>query len=101
MRKLILIFFTAVFISCSNDDDGFESKGVITGQDFTLCACCGGWFIEIEGEDYIIFELPENTSLKPEDIIPPFSVNLNWSRPGESCRDDLITVQDIEARRSP
>ncbi|MFP2995284.1 hypothetical protein ABN763_05215 [Spongiivirga sp. MCCC 1A20706] len=101
-RQFLYLFAFLSFISCSNDDDRttFESEGLITGADLTLCICfCGGYFIEIEDQTYRfeVDQLPANDlDLSIENL--PLKVDLNWSliEPNDDCgASDRILISSI------
>ncbi len=92
---MFLILFTFLnSCSNSNEDNLFESNGIITGLDLRLCVCgCGGYFIEIDSTTYRFNEefLPENNlDLSVENL--PLKVKLNWEL--EDC--GLITISSIQ-----
>lgn len=109
MKKQILflaIFLTAgifMFPGCCDapDDDAPDfcsEEGVITGIDFRLCPCCGGWFIEIGNDTLRATVLPEGfgESLDPSEF--PLPVFLEWSVPVTLCTGDEIIVDCIRRR---
>ena len=97
----LLIFFGLVFFtSCSNDDDSqvqFESTATILGLDMTLCACCGGWIIDINGQELNkrFSELPQSSNIDLQNSTFPLSVQLNWDESNEYCGNG-ITIESIE-----
>ena len=101
---LLLFIGLSFFTGCSNDDDNseieFESTAEIKGLDLTLCACCGGWIIEIDGDgtDRRFIELPEDSDIDLDSIADDglsISVKLNWSESDEYCGNG-ITIESIE-----
>lgn len=100
---LLLITGFAFLTSCNNDDDNdseikFESTATITGLDLTLCACCGGWIIDIDGEDpdKRFTELPKDSNINLDVDALPISVELNWSESDEYCGKG-ITIESIKS----
>lgn len=100
--KILTLLFILGFIilSCDNDDDSqmqFESTAIISGLDMTLCACCGGWIININGEDSgkRFSELPQNSSINLQNSTFPITVQLNWTESEEYCGNG-ITIESIE-----
>ena len=94
---VLFLFLILLQISC-NDDDPFKNadNGAITGQDMRLCACCGGWFIEIEGETWRIPVPPNNTDLElngRDDY--PIPVQIVWEPVENPCLGDEIRVRKI------
>ncbi len=94
MKIKFLTFLVAVgclIVSCDNNDDNdpiaFEATGTITGFDLTLCACCGGWIIDIDGgaSDRRFSEVPENATIDLEKETLPIKVQFNWSESDEYC----------------
>jgi hypothetical protein len=74
---------------------------VITDYDLTLCACCGGFFIKIQGVEKTMrfYTLPEGSNLellKPGTL--PLNVRVKWRDQSPRCREDLIEILQIEKR---
>ena len=70
MKKLILLltFFVIIFPACTQDkstdaEDKFQSDGIITGEDYRECMCCGGWFIVIADSTYRFDQLPDGSNI--------------------------------------
>ena len=89
-----------VCMSCKNDDsqeDLFESTATILGFDMTLCGCCGGWIIDINGEEagQRFSDLPQNSTIDLQNATFPLTVQLNWSDSNEYCGNG-ITIESIE-----
>ncbi|WP_298238419.1 hypothetical protein [uncultured Algibacter sp.] len=98
--SLLVLLGLLMFTSCINDDElegQFESSATISGFDMTLCACCGGWIIDIDGQepDKRFSELPENSNIDLQNSTFPLSVKLNWSESNEYCNNG-ITIESIE-----
>ena len=98
MKKLILIFcISFLCFSCSNDDDStkiYKSEGAIVGFDLTLCACCGGYIIEIDAVSYrLLDDFPPNSNLDLENL--PLKIKLDWELISEGC-GNFITISAIE-----
>lgn len=96
MKNFIFIILSSwMLISCLNDsDNNFKSEGRITGIDLRLCACCGGYFIEIEDVVYNFpDEFPNKESLDLENL--PLKVKLDWELKPGGC-DNFITISAIE-----
>ena len=94
-----LLFFQA----CTHepDDTGTppcSAEGLIIGLDYRLCACCGGWFIEIAGDTLRAQELPPTftDSLDHEEF--PLAVYLDWAADETPCLGDEIDVFCIERK---
>ena len=52
---LFLLIGLSLFTNCNSDailEVEFESTAVISGYDMALCACCGGWIINIDGQEF-------------------------------------------------
>ena len=96
MRRLLclLSFLTLALLSC-DDEVNFNDVGVITGQDFRLCACCGGWFIEIGDEIFRFNRLPNNSDIELSEDNFPLVVFLNWRNDPEACIGDEILIEKI------
>ncbi len=99
--SLLVFFGFIILLGCDNDDDSqaskFESTATISGFDMTLCACCGGWVININGQesDRRFSELPQNSNIDLQNSTFPLSVRLNWSESNEYCGNGII-IESIE-----
>ena len=63
----------------------YENTATITGADMAMCACCGGYFIEIEGTQYRFdkSELPSGFTFDDKQL--PMDVELNWKLETSQC----------------
>lgn len=99
MRKLLLSLSIGTILGLTACDKSttYESEGTITGFDLAMCACCGGYFIEIDGEQYRFYEenLPNNHQLDLNAL--PVDVQLNWDEPTNECTR-IIEITEIEER---
>jgi hypothetical protein len=93
---LVIAILVTGSISCATSDETFQSKGVITGQDFTMCACCGGWFITIDGENYRFDTLPADSGIILEKETMPLAVELDWQIKPGGCPANRIIIQRIK-----
>lgn len=88
-----MLIFTTIIMSCEKTK--YENTGTITGADMALCACCGGYFIEIEGARYR-FEKSELPNFTFDDKQLPMKVELNWELKKEACTGyNWIKISDI------
>ncbi len=94
--KLIIFLIFAAFASCDKDNDTYKSVGIITGADFRECACCGGYFINIDELQYLINSLPKNTNLDLQQETFPITVHLDWQISTSSCPNLRIDVLRIK-----
>lgn len=83
MLLLFLMIFTAMNFSC--DKAEYEYTATITGADMAMCACCGGYFIEIDGFQYRFekSELPLGFTFEDKQL--PLEVELNWELKTNVC----------------
>jgi len=84
---------------CPCDDEEPEycsDEGLLLGADPRDCACCGGWFIEIEGDTLRANALPEEfiNSFDYSDL--PLPVLLEWEHDATPCLGDEIEVECIK-----
>ena len=73
-------------------------KGIILLTDQRYCACCGGWFIEIEGDTLRAQTLPEPFRTKWGEGPFPMEVRLRWQPDATPCLGDEIEVLEIQRR---
>lgn len=99
MKKILLFLALLNFIACQGDKPDLQSEGIITQRDYRKCYCCGGWFIEIEGETYLAdLSGEQTTALDLQENALPVEVELNWKKDENACLDNKITVTDIKRR---
>jgi hypothetical protein len=93
-----LVIFAIVIglTTCSRSDEAYQSKGVISGQDFTMCACCGGWFITIDGENFRFDTIPADSGIILEKETMPLAVELDWQIKPGGCPANRIIIQRIK-----
>ena len=100
-RFLLIVVFVSCFffISCDKKDPDpfFSDQGTITGRDYGLCVCCGGWFIEINNEPYRFIQVPEESNIDLVYSEFPIEVHLTWFPIESDCFENAITVQSLEA----
>ena len=96
LRIIAAFIFVLIFcMSCSMEEDSYKSTGVITGADDRECACCGGYFIEIDRNTYRFFNIPPNSNLKLDNPVFPIYVKLDWNPDPNACLGDEIIVTRI------
>lgn len=94
---VIIASFLFVFaLGCTKDDPVYY--GQITGVDYSLCVCCGGWFIDIENETYRFYHLPENNNIDLSEEIMLVDVILEWEKDENGCLGDEIIISSIALR---
>ena len=90
--KLLAFFILASLIALSCSKDQSKNEGIITGADARLCMCCGGWFIDIEGDHYRFYQLPKDCELDLSKETFPLAVTVKWSKMKDSCLGDEIEL---------
>ncbi len=91
------MIFSLLIFSCEKDE--FKSTATITGADMALCACCGGYFIDIEGIQYRLDKdkLPGNFTFDDNQL--PLTVDLDFDQNVAYCKDfNWINVTRIRLR---
>jgi hypothetical protein len=80
---IIILISSLLVFSCEKEK--YESAGTITGADLSMCACCGGYFITIDGAKYRFdkLQLPDNFTFNDNQL--PLKVELNWKLNNELC----------------
>jgi hypothetical protein len=103
MKKLLIgLFLSLIFAtSCKEQNvpfptNDYQSKGIITGGDPRDCACCGGWFIEIDTSRYRFNSLPDSSGINLEKETLPLKVKLDWKKSDHICLGDEIIVTRIK-----
>ena len=97
MKKVIFSLVLFSMVACQGDKLDLQSEGTITKRDYRKCYCCGGWFIEIDGETYLAdLSGEQTTALNLQENALPVQVELNWKKDENACLDNKITVTDIK-----
>ena len=97
MKKNCIVFlFTLALatIACNKNNDTLEAA-TITQRDFSYCACCGGFFIEIDGVQRRFETIPSSSTIDLETITLPLEVKVRWQEKQERCKDDLIDILEM------
>ncbi len=98
----VLFLFLVLFVSdCCVDVDmtNWMNEAEITGYDYRECACCGGYFIDIDGEIYRFYEIPSGSDVEiTAESDFPIPVNINWHQFPDGCMGDEIGIDEMERR---
>jgi hypothetical protein len=84
--------------SCRKPVQEFAYDGVITGQDYRKCACCGGYLITIDKQEYMFWDVPAASSLDLRNATFPIEVKLDWKNAANACTHNLIEVIRIKKK---
>jgi hypothetical protein len=113
MKNAILILLTFFTISCNKSEvvetkpaTVYEATGTITGQDMSLCACCGGWIITIDNFvqstmnppiRHRFYNLPASSTINLATATLPLNVKFNWTD-SNICggQNGVIIIDEIE-----
>jgi hypothetical protein len=103
MRAFIIlvgcIFILGSIIGCRKGNNDYKSNGKIMGPDTRDCACCGGWYIEIDSSTYEFDSIPNNSNIDLQKDSYPIFVKLDWKlSDGIACPYKRITIQRITRR---
>lgn len=93
---LAIVFLSVISFSCRDDENTFQSAGLITGPDYGYCACCGGYFIEITDSMYHFDNLPSSSGIDLSDSTFPISVNIDWKNDRNCGGFQYIEITSIE-----
>lgn len=87
MKTTFLLLLISGLLALSCEKVKYENTGTITGADLALCACCGGYFIDIDGTQYRFekTELPEGFTFEDNQL--PMLVELDWELKTDGCTD--------------
>ena len=85
------------FICCHKDNnEDYKSKGKILGPDYRECACCGGFYIQIDSLTYEFDSIPTNSNINLQKDTFPISVKLDWQlSDNPACPNKRISIQKI------
>jgi len=76
--SVLILLFTFGLTLCLKEAENYKSRGTILGPDIRDCACCGGWYINIDTAEYEFDILPENTNIDLAKDKFPINVKLDW-----------------------
>jgi len=81
-KLLIVVFFILIgFMGCKKPTTSdFQSNGIITGVDTKMCACCGGWYIQIDNVTYEFETLPADSNIDLQNATFPITVKLDVNK---------------------
>jgi hypothetical protein len=101
MKAKVIVLICTVFITffcCQKEDSHiYKSDGIITGPDIRMCACCGGYYIQIESVIYEFNSLPDNSNIDLQTESFPLFVKLDWQLANlTGCPDTKIIIQRIK-----
>ena len=97
MKTIRIIFLVFIIFACTKENDDYKSIGTITGNDGTMCGCCGGWIINIDDGRFLIDSMPKNSGLDLSKETFPVTVKLDWQVVNNGCSVfGRITVQRIK-----
>ena len=96
MKVIRLIFLIFIMIACTKENIDYKSVGTITGDDLSMCACCGGWIIIINDGRYLIDSMPKNSGLNLSPETFPITVKLDWQLLNNCGSFNRISVQRIK-----
>jgi hypothetical protein len=83
-------------MACTKEND-YKSIGTITGIDGTMCGCCGGGIINIDGGRYRIDSMPKYSGFDLSKETFPITVKLDWQLVNNECSFfGKIAVQRIK-----
>ncbi len=95
MKKpfIVISIICLILTSCLKDND-FGQRGTITGPDYSLCYCCGGYLININDSTYRFFQLPEQNNINLENASFPIGVILEWKKhPNPTLCNEIIILR--------
>ena len=95
MFRWIILLAMIFFLSCVKEEYKYKSEGTITGQDYRMCVCCGGWFITIDEKQYLFNTLPGDAGFSLDNEKFPLAVKLDWTLNASGC-PNTITIQKIQ-----
>ena len=96
----VVLFSLAMITGCEKNTASVEASwqfsiAKIIGFDSRRCACCGGYFTEIDGELYRIVEYTEGLEISPDDQDFPLEALIKWRSVDNPCLGDEIRVAEF------
>src|SRR5665648_658758 len=99
MKTIVFLLLISTLLIFSCEKEKFQSTGTITGPDMRMCPCCGGYFIDIDGNQYNFDKtaLPDNFTFADNQL--PLDVELNWKLKTDGCLDyNWIEISKIRKK---
>ncbi|MEI6274506.1 MAG: hypothetical protein WCP08_00890 [Prolixibacteraceae bacterium] len=95
LRWIIVLAFI-FFATCTKERNAYMSHGIISGQDFRMCACCGGWLIVIDNQQYQFNNLPANVNINLSNEKFPLAVKLDWELNTSGCQNTITVLRIVK-----
>jgi len=93
--SIIVTLFSLLGCQKQNTND-YQSTGKITGADLRMCACCGGYYIQIDNVTYEFDTLPAGSTIDLQKETFPIMVKLDWQLSTKpACPDKKIDILKI------
>jgi hypothetical protein len=87
------VLICIMLASCMKDND-FGQRGTITGPDYRLCYCCGGYLININDSTYQFRDIPEQNNINLENASFPIEVIFEWKEhPNPTLCNEIIILR--------
>jgi hypothetical protein len=96
--KLLLVVFLIIgLVGCKKPTTSdYQSTGIITGVDARMCACCGGYYIQIDNVTYEFDTLPAGSNIDLQNATYPIAVKLDWQLSTKpACPNTKIDILKI------
>jgi hypothetical protein len=83
--------------ACRKKDQVVETHANIIGYDMRLCACCGGWWFDIQGDTLRTMDLPGDFESQIDQNAFPIPVLISWDRVNLSpcLQEELVNIKTI------
>jgi hypothetical protein len=96
-KLLLCVILIIGFVGCQKPTSSdFQSTGIITGVDAKMCACCGGYYIQIDNKTYEFETLPSGSNIDLQNATFPIMVKLDWQLSTKpACPDIKIDILKI------
>jgi hypothetical protein len=91
--RWIIVLAFILFATCNKESNNYISHGTITGQDYRMCVCCGGWLITIDDKQYQFDKLPNGSSIDLNTEKYPLAVKLDWQLNTAGCPNTITIVR--------
>ena len=97
IKLLLCLFLIIGSVGCQKPTTSdFQSTGLITGVDAKMCACCGGYYIQIDNVTYEFETLPAGSNIDLQNATFPIMVKLDWQLSTKPpCPDKKIDILKI------
>lgn len=96
MKPVLLLITCFIALSCTKKTTPkYQASGIIKGVDLGACACCGGYILQIDGQDtsYRFFYFPAGSNVDSTHF--PVNVNFDYVATGTCGINHFVNLKTL------